>query len=91
MKSNNEENVELSKAKSVWSTPPGNEAKINQAVKETRNVILIFSVKESGQFSGFARVVGNSRRGGESIKWILPVGLSQRTLGAIFDLDWISK
>ena len=32
-------------AKSVWSTPPQNEAKFNQAFAESRNVILIFSVK----------------------------------------------
>ena len=52
MKSNNEENINLSKAKGVWSTPPQNEAKINMAVKDCRNVILIYSVKESGKFCG---------------------------------------
>lgn len=52
MKSNNHENVVLSKAKGVWSTPPQNESKLNRAFKEFRNVILIFSVKESGKFQG---------------------------------------
>ena len=52
MKSNNAENVTLSKAKGVWSTPPQNEAKLNQAFRESRNVLLIFSVKESGKFAG---------------------------------------
>ena len=52
MKSNNEENIFLSKSKGVWSTPPQNETKINQAVKEGRNVILLYSVKESGKFCG---------------------------------------
>ncbi len=53
MKSNNHENVALSKARGVWSTPPQNENKLNRAFKEFRNVILIFSVKESGKFQGF--------------------------------------
>lgn len=52
MKSNNQENIVLSKDKGVWSTPPQNEHKLNRAFKEFRNVILIFSVKESGRFQG---------------------------------------
>ncbi len=90
MKSNNSENVDISKDKGVWSTPPTNESKINQALKESRNVLLIFSVKESGKFSGFARLAGESTRGGQSVNWILPPGLSERALGGVFSLDWIS-
>lgn len=52
MKSNNADNISLSKTKGVWSTPPQNEAKLNQAFREARNVILIFSIKESGRFCG---------------------------------------
>ena len=37
-------------AKSVWSTPPQNESKFNQAFSESRNVILIYSVKVSAQY-----------------------------------------
>lgn len=55
IKSNNAENVTLSKARGVWSTLPQNEANLNQAYRESRNVLLIFSVKESGRFAGFAR------------------------------------
>lgn len=33
VKSNNHENVALAKAKGVWSTPPQNEARFNQAFK----------------------------------------------------------
>ncbi|KAL3869142.1 hypothetical protein ACJMK2_041859 [Sinanodonta woodiana] len=50
IKSNNHENVALAKAKGVWSTPPVNESRLNQAYKACDNVILIFSVKESGKF-----------------------------------------
>lgn len=52
MKSNNHENIALAKAKGVWSTPPQNEVKLNRAYQDCRNVILIFSVKESGKFQG---------------------------------------
>jgi len=43
IKSNNAENVGLSKSKGVWSTLPQNEANLNQAFRESRNVLLIFS------------------------------------------------
>ena len=33
IKSNNHENVALAKAKGVWSTPPQNEIKLNNAIK----------------------------------------------------------
>ncbi|XP_076048145.1 uncharacterized protein LOC143029292 isoform X2 [Oratosquilla oratoria] len=91
MKSNNAENISLSKGKGVWSTPPQNEAKLNQAFKESRNVILIFSVKESGRFCGFARVSGESRRDIPPVAWVLPPGLSARALGGVFEIDWLCK
>lgn len=52
MKSNNSENINISKREGVWATPLLNETKLNSAFKEFRNVILIFSVKESGKFQG---------------------------------------
>lgn len=85
------ENVDLSKAKGVWSSLPANETKLNQAFREARNVILIFSVKESGKFSGFARLTTESERNGQQVNWVLPHGLSQRALGGVFSLEWISK
>ncbi|XP_014474127.1 PREDICTED: YTH domain-containing protein 1 isoform X1 [Dinoponera quadriceps] len=91
IKSNNAENVTLSKAKGVWSTLPQNEANLNQAYKESRNVLLIFSVKESGKFAGFARLSTESRRDGAPISWVLPPGLSARALGGVFKVDWICR
>ncbi|XP_074598684.1 uncharacterized protein LOC141853294 [Brevipalpus obovatus] len=91
MKSNNQENVVLSKTKGVWSTPPQNEHKLNRAFKEFRNVILVFSVKESGRFQGFARLASESRHNAQPIDWILPPGLSAKALGGVFDLDWICR
>ncbi|XP_058792442.1 YTH domain-containing protein 1 [Phymastichus coffea] len=91
IKSNNAENVTLSKAKGVWSTLPQNEANLNQAFKESRNVLLIFSVKESGKFAGFARLATESKRDGNSISWVLPPGLSAKALGGVFKVDWICR
>ncbi|KAJ9579446.1 hypothetical protein L9F63_024445, partial [Diploptera punctata] len=87
IKSNNAENVTLSKAKGVWSTPPQNEAKLNQAFRESRNVLLIFSVKESGKFAGIARLDCESRRDVPPISWVLPPGLSAKALGGVFKVD----
>lgn len=91
IKSNNAENVILSKAKGVWSTLPQNEFNLNQAFREARNVILIFSVKESGKFAGFARLNGESRRDVPAISWVLPPGLNAKALGGIFKVDWICR
>lgn len=75
IKSNNAENVTLSKAKGVWSTLPQNEANLNQAYRESRNVLLIFSVKESGKFAGFARLSTESRRDAGSVSWVCYSGI----------------
>lgn len=91
IKSNNAENVSLSKTKGVWSTLPQNEATLNQAFKDNRNVILIFSVKESGKFAGFARMVGESRRDVPAVSWVLPPGISAKALGGVIEVDWVCK
>lgn len=39
IKSNNHENVALAKAKGVWSTPPQNEARLNQAFRVSDSLI----------------------------------------------------
>ncbi|XP_019645648.1 PREDICTED: YTH domain-containing protein 1-like [Branchiostoma belcheri] len=91
VKSNNHENVALAKAKGVWSTPPNNEMRLNQAFKESRNIILVFSVKESGKFQGFARMSSESRRDVKPIQWVLPPGLSAKALGGVIKLDWINR
>jgi hypothetical protein len=91
MKSNNFENIEIAKDKSVWSTPPYNEKKLNKAYRDCRNVILIFSVRESGRFQGFARLQSESRHDGPHVPWVLPPGISQAQLGGVFKLEWIHK
>lgn len=91
IKSNNAENVSISKSKGVWSTLPQNEATLNQAFKENRNVMLIFSVKESGKFAGFARMMGESRRDVPAVSWVLPPGISAKALGGVIEVDWVCK
>lgn len=91
IKSNNAENITLSKAKGVWSTLPQNESNLNKAYRESRNVLLIFSVKESGKFAGFARLHSESRHDVPAISWVLPPGLSAKALGGVFKVDWICR
>lgn len=54
----------------MWSTLPQNEANLNQAYRESRNVLLVFSVKESGKFAGFARLSAESRRDAGPVSWV---------------------
>lgn len=54
-------------------------------------MILIFSVRESGSFQGFARVNGSSIKDGPKINWVLPPGISAKALSGVFKLDWISR
>ena len=63
----------------------------NRLLQENPNVILIFSVKESGRFQGFARVASESDKDHVQVRWVLPPGLSQRALSGIFKLDWINR
>lgn len=91
IKSNNADNVTLSKTKNVWSTLPQNEANLNQAFRESRNVLLIFSVKESGKFAGLARMNSESRRDGPAVSWVLPPGMSAKQLGGVFKVDWVCR
>ncbi|KAH7292579.1 hypothetical protein KP509_29G075600 [Ceratopteris richardii] len=55
--SSNRENLELSVARGLWATHRNNEAKLNEAFDSTENVILIFSVNETGHFQGCARMM----------------------------------
>jgi len=92
IKSNNFDNVNLAKQKSVWSTPRVNEIKLNKAYRECANVMLIFSVAESGRFQGLARLSSDCRKDEDlQVNWILPPTLSARSLNGVFKIDWITK
>ncbi|KAF3848392.1 hypothetical protein F7725_014889 [Dissostichus mawsoni] len=91
IKSNNHENVSLAKAKGVWSTLPVNEKKLNAAFRSARSVVLVFSVRESGKFQGFARLSSESHHGGSPIHWVLPAGMNAKMLGGVFKIDWLCR
>ncbi|CAF0912888.1 unnamed protein product [Didymodactylos carnosus] len=91
IKSSNEENVSLAKAKGIWSTPPANEARLNRAFKEHRNVILIYSVAESKAFQGFARMSCEARHDSQQINWVLPPGMSNRAFSGVIRIDWVTR
>lgn len=90
IKSNNYENVVIAKENNAWSTPIGNEQRLIRAFNEFNNVILIFSVRESGKFQGFARIasIPDSRL---KINWVLPPRMKSDMLSHPFRLDWITK
>lgn len=54
-------------------------------------MILIYSVKESGRFQGFARLASESRHDGVPIPWVLPPGFDRRILGGTFKVDWLNR
>ncbi|XP_005179046.1 YTH domain-containing protein 1 [Musca domestica] len=91
IKSNNADNVTLSKTKNVWATLPQNDSNLTQAFKESRNVLLIFSVNESGKFAGFARMSAPSNREIPQPDWVLPSSISAKALGGVIEIDWICR
>ncbi|XP_035247486.1 3'-5' RNA helicase YTHDC2 [Anguilla anguilla] len=84
MKSSSLRNIEISQQKGIWSTTPGSELKLNRAFQESASVFLIFSVKGSGHFQGYARMCSDI--GPEQCQdW----GFTG--LGGVFRVDWIHK
>eukprot|EP00250_Pteridium_aquilinum_P001349 c11558_g1_i1 orf=390-2630(-) len=57
VKSCNRENLDLSVMRGMWATHRNNEAKLNEAFDSCDNVILVFSVNETGHFQGCARMM----------------------------------
>ncbi|XP_058239188.1 3'-5' RNA helicase YTHDC2 [Hemibagrus wyckioides] len=84
MKSSNLRNIELSQQRSIWSTTPNSEHKLNRAFQESSAVFLIFSVQGSGHFQGYARMC--SEIGSERCKDWGAAGL-----GGVFSVEWIHK
>ncbi|XP_063312995.1 3'-5' RNA helicase YTHDC2-like [Pelobates fuscus] len=84
VKSSNLRNLEISQQKGIWSTTPSNERKLNRAFWKSSVVYLVFSVKGSGHFQGFARM--SSEIGCQkSQEW------GSTSLGGVFKVEWIRK
>ena len=90
IKSNNYENIEIAKVQNVWATTKGNEARLNKAFFSHSNVLLIFSVRESGKFQGFARIVSSSDPR-IIVDWVMPSRMNTNLLSNPFRIKWISK
>ncbi|KAN0059803.1 hypothetical protein ACQY0O_008377 [Thecaphora frezii] len=58
LKSLRREDLERSVTTGLWATQPHNEAVLDQAFRNSENVYLIFSVNESGEFFGYAKMAG---------------------------------
>jgi len=84
MKCNNQRNLDISMAKGIWATTLANEKKLNRAFKETKHVILVFSVQGSGHFQGYAQMTS-------------PIGkdkspeFGSSSLSGVFSVEWIKK
>ncbi|KAF0989009.1 hypothetical protein HZS_111 [Henneguya salminicola] len=91
VKSNNFENVHLAKKLSVWATPPANEKRLDQAFHQNPNIFLIFSVRESGVFQGYARIHKKPDHSHSKIPWSLPPTIDPSVFSGIMRLDWITK
>ncbi|EDO40330.1 predicted protein, partial [Nematostella vectensis] len=84
MKCNNQRNLDISMAKGIWATTIANEKKLNRAFKESKKVVLIFSVQGSGHFQGVAHMTS-------------PIGrekspeFGSSSLGGVFTVEWITK
>ncbi|KAL3308401.1 YTH domain-containing protein 1 [Cichlidogyrus casuarinus] len=90
IKSINFENIQLAIEKSVWSTSLANESRFIRAFRDYDNVLLVFSVCESGAFQGFARMCSLPDRYIRA-QWVLPSMMRQSNLSYPFKIEWIRR
>lgn len=57
VRSMNVRNIQISAAKGVWATSPGNTMRLRQAFRDVDHVIVIFSTTESRSFSGYGKML----------------------------------
>ncbi|XP_015929708.1 3'-5' RNA helicase YTHDC2 isoform X2 [Parasteatoda tepidariorum] len=84
IKANTSRVVEISMAKNIWAFTPTTERKLLSAVKEGKEVILIFSIQGSGHFQGFAHFthhLSNQK----------PPEFSAANLGTCYQIEWMKK
>lgn len=71
LKSLSEDDVNLSVENGLWATQKHNELLLDQAFRTARDVFLIFSVNKSGEFYGYAKMIGPIRQGEGSVNWVM--------------------
>ncbi|EAU85874.2 hypothetical protein CC1G_02897 [Coprinopsis cinerea okayama7 len=69
LKSLSEDDLALSVKNGLWATQKHNELLLDQAFRTAKDVFLIFSVNKSGEFYGYARMIGPIRRGEGTVTW----------------------
>ncbi|KAG6813005.1 hypothetical protein H0H92_014742 [Tricholoma furcatifolium] len=69
LKSLTQFDLDLSTKEGLWATQKHNEGILDQAFRTSQDVFLIFSVNKSGEFYGYARMVGPIRRGEHKVSW----------------------
>ncbi|XP_073241899.1 3'-5' RNA helicase YTHDC2-like [Porites lutea] len=84
MKCNNQRNLDISMAKGIWATTLANEKKLNRAFKESKRVILVFSVQGSGHFQGYAQMIS-------AIGKDKSPEFGSSSLSGVFSVEWIKK
>ncbi|XP_036365710.1 3'-5' RNA helicase YTHDC2-like isoform X2 [Octopus sinensis] len=84
MKCNNQRNLDTSFSKSIWTTSPNNEKKLNKAFQDGKTVYLIFSIQGSGCFQGYAKMLSTFSKD-RSAEYSMP------GLGATCTVDWLKR
>ncbi|XP_055954066.1 3'-5' RNA helicase YTHDC2-like isoform X2 [Argiope bruennichi] len=84
IKANTSRVVEVSMAKNIWAFTATTERKLMSAMKEGKEVILIFSIQGSGHFQGFARFTPH-------LSDQRPPEFSAANLGTCYQIEWIKK
>ncbi|KAI1793327.1 YT521-B-like domain-containing protein [Ganoderma leucocontextum] len=69
LKSLTQFDLDLSVEKGLWATQRHNEGILDQAFRTSKEVYLIFSVNKSGEFYGYAKMVGPVMRGEARVSW----------------------
>ncbi|KAK4666015.1 hypothetical protein QC763_407560 [Podospora pseudopauciseta] len=87
VKSFNEQNVEQCMEDNIWTTQAKNSSTFTEAFNQCRNVILFFSINQSGHFQGYARMTTAPSSKIPRPCWMksLPWGTSEP-----FRLEWLS-
>ncbi|KAG8905298.1 hypothetical protein FRB99_000271 [Tulasnella sp. 403] len=69
LKSISEYDLKLSVQRGLWATQPHNEPVLDQAFRTSKEVYLIFGVNRSGEFFGYARMIGGITKSERPIHW----------------------
>ncbi|RDD42242.1 YTH domain-containing protein 1 [Trichoplax sp. H2] len=90
VKSDNYENVALSKQEGVWSIQFKNEEKFDSAFRAGRNVVLLFSVIESKSWQGFA-LMTSQVLDNHNVRWTLPSKMDPKGINGILQIQWLNR